>query len=128
MADEQIEALYDDDDEPEVYPVRAVRTMPFYGQVLAWLLFRVPYVVYLVLIFGGTALCFFSWIGPGVGTTILGVLFLIGGFYSRTNYKSPWDFAVIQTRQPVPSDLRAAAAMGEAVPPENVNRERETET
>jgi len=117
--DPETDALYDDGPDMEDMEVRAVRTMPFYGQVLSWFLWRMPYLIYVLVIAGGIALCFYERIGPGVGTTMGGFIVLVICWYVRTNYSSPWTFAVIQTVQAVPGDLRAAAAAGEPVPPED---------
>lgn len=128
MPRDPVDELYDDEDElPEEWPARAIETMPFWGQLLAWLSWKMPLKVYVICIAAGVGGIFWI-VSLGVAVALVSAFALFWGFYCRTNYPSPWGFVVIQTRAPVPGELRRAAAHGRPVPPENLEAARETAT
>ena len=128
MPSDPVDALYDDEDElPEEWPARAIETMPFWGQLFAWLSWKMPLKVYALGLAAGIGGIFWI-VSLGVTVALVSAFALFWGFYCRTNHPSPWSFVVIQTRSPVPGELRQAAAEGRPVPPENPEAAWETET
>ena len=127
MADRGIDAMYDDTESPDEWPARAIETMPFWGQLLSWLSWKMPLRVYALSIAAGAGCIFWS-VPVGVVVTLLAAFALFWGYYCRTNHPSPWGFVVLQTKEPVPGALRQAAAEGRPVPPEHPDAMHETET
>jgi hypothetical protein len=120
MADPKVEMLYEDPEEPEEGFVRAVKTMPLWGQVFAWLSWRMPLGALFLAALGVNAAYFGGWVS-GVSAIVADaalVVFFFWAVYCRNNYPNPWRFAVIVTRRPIPRELREAALRGEPVPPE----------
>lgn len=130
MARDKIDQMYDADELPDEWPVRAIETMPFWGQLFAWLSWRMPLKVYLVGSIAGVVGCFWASIFGAVPwvVAVLMTFLLIWSFFCRTNYTSPWGLVVIQTREPVPGELRQAAREGKSPPPEHPDAAGEART
>jgi hypothetical protein len=129
--DPYADQLYLDDDdgeEPEEWPVRAAETFPWWGQLLAWMTWRCPMWVYLLVFASGVALPFFGYTALGVAAGLLGLASSGFCLYARTQQLDPFRYSMIVTRRPIPPEDVAAAASGAPVPPGTLERTKETQT
>jgi hypothetical protein len=110
-----IEEMYGDEDEELVL---AVTEMPRWGYALAWVTWKLPGRVPAIGVGVGVGVAVTQSVWWGTVLTVVMATLLAWGSYCRSNYPSPWDFAIIRTKQPVEGSLRRAAMEGRQPPPE----------
>jgi len=126
--DPRFDELYDGDDMPDEYPVRAADTFPAWGRLLAWMTWRCPMLVYLAGVGGGIGMALLQHPGQGVALGLASLTVAGYCLYARKMQPDPFRYMVLMTDNPIPREDLAAAASGAPVPTGPADRAQEAQT
>lgn len=97
----------DDHDAEDIERLRAANMMPRWGQILAWLVWELPWAVYGIVAVAPLVVWFrwtTAWKLTALGVALVGAFML----HARERVRNPFRTYVLVTRRPVPASERTS--------------------